>query len=111
MILQYIKNVSPWEYAVATYKFTYATNNKFICPGDFEGQHTCNPRRVWERCQPSSANCKLEQCTLQPFPKLFCSSYTVYYFELDGLKSKHIFEGSYSMVCKKHCGQITKLKL
>ena len=30
------KNVSPWEHAVATYKFTYATDNKFIRPGDMK---------------------------------------------------------------------------
>ena len=44
------KNVSPWEHAVATYKFTYAIDNKFFRPGDIKANLKYNPKRLWERC-------------------------------------------------------------
>ena len=109
MILQYdVKNVSPWEDAVATYKFTYATDNKFLRPGDMKANILVTLDVCGKGVSLAAQTANLNSVLCNHFRNFFCSSYTVYNFGLDGLESRLISKGSYSMVCKEHCGQINQ---
>ena len=74
------KNVSPWEYAVALCKFTYATDNKFIRPGDMKANIPVTLSVCGKGVSLAAQTANLNSVLCKHFRNFFCSSYTVYNF-------------------------------